>query len=56
MTKENAGVFIVWMDIVSVIVALYFFRRLNLINEEYLETLDNNIVLMSKFTVQINNL
>ena len=54
--KENAGIIIVGVDILSVILTYYVFKRLVMLNNEYLDTMDKNIVLVSKFSVQINGI
>jgi hypothetical protein len=54
--KENAGIIIVGIDILSVILTYYVFKRLVTLNNEYLETMDKNIVQVSRFSVQINHL
>lgn len=42
--KENAGIIIVGVDILSVIITYYVFKRLVTLNNEYLDTMDKNIV------------
>lgn len=42
--KENSGLIIVAADIISVIIMYYVFSRLFVINQEYLDTMDKNIV------------
>ena len=54
--KENAGMIIVGVDILSVLLTYYVFKRLVKLNNEYIDTMDKNIVLVSKFSVQINGL
>jgi hypothetical protein len=54
--KEAAGVLIVVLDILCIIIMSYMVNKLSALNSEYLEIMDNNVILMSKFTVQINNI
>ena len=54
--KENAGLIIVGIDILSVILTYYVFNRLVTLNNEYLDTMDKNIVQVSRFAVQVNGL
>ena len=53
--KKGAGTLIVLFDIVSLMITFYVFSRLILINEEYISTMDNNIVKISSFTIQIDD-
>ena len=53
--KKGAGTLIVFFDIVSLMITFYVFSRLILINEEYISTMDNNIVKISSFTIQIDD-
>ena len=52
--KEAAGLMIVTLDIICVVIMFYMINKLEILNNEYLEIMDNNVILMSKFTIQIN--
>ena len=54
--KETIGLWTVAIDIISVLLIFYFFRKLKALNQEYLEIIDNNLIKMSSFTVEIHNL
>lgn len=54
--KEEIGLITVVIDIISIIFIYYMFGKLNQINDEYLEILDNNVIRMKDFTIQIRML
>jgi hypothetical protein len=54
--KEELGVIAVVSDILSIIVMYYIFNKLKYINEEYLTILDNNVIKMKDFTVQVRRI
>lgn len=56
MHKIHIGLAAVACDILSLTIITYFFYKLKSIDREYLEIMDNNLIKMSKFTVQINDL
>lgn len=56
MHIHNLGTIAVITDILSIILSYYIFNKLKLINKEYQEIMDNNIIKMSKFAIRINNL
>ena len=43
------------LDILSIVMVYYICNKLNDINLEYTEIMDNNIVKMSKFAIRLNN-
>lgn len=49
--KEGAGVFIVILDIICVVFMSYMVLKLEALNKEFLDVMDNNVILMSKFTI-----
>jgi hypothetical protein len=54
--KEEVGFITVVTDILSTIVIYYMFNKLNSINDEYLEILDNNVIKMKDFSIHIKRL
>jgi hypothetical protein len=42
--KENAAFIIIGADMLSVLIIYYVFKKLVLVNQEYLDTMDKNIV------------
>lgn len=54
--KVHIGLAASISSILSIILIAYFFQKLKSINQEYLGIMDDNLIKMSKFTVQINNL
>jgi hypothetical protein len=54
--KEELGVIAVISDIVSICVIYYMFGKLKLMNDEYLRILDNNVIRMKDFTIQVRRL
>ena len=54
--KLHLGTFAVLCDILSIFVVYYIFNKLKDLTQEYQEILDNNIIKMSKFALQINNI
>jgi hypothetical protein len=54
--KQEVGFLAVITDIVSTFVIYYMFKKLNMINAEYLEILDNNVIKMKDFSVHIRRL
>jgi hypothetical protein len=51
--KEELGIIVIFSDIASVIVLYYIFGKLKAINQEYLQILDDNVIKMQDFSVQI---
>lgn len=51
--KEELGVVAVVSDMLSIFFMYYFFGKLKAINEEYLTILDNNVIRMKDFTIQV---
>jgi len=49
--KEEVGLMTVLLDILSCIIMYYMFGKLNQINSEYLEILDNNVIRMKDFSI-----
>lgn len=49
--KEELGIIVVISDVLSVIVLYYIFGKLKVINQEYLQILDNNVIRMQDFSV-----
>jgi hypothetical protein len=43
------------LDIVSVLILLYFFNKINVINSEFLRVYDNINITMNDFTIQCND-
>ena len=56
MHKETLGLVAVISDIISICLIYYFFGKLRQINDEYLEIIDNNVIKLSSFTIQVDNL
>ena len=54
--KEQAGLVIVSFDIASIIIMALFFSKLQSINLEYLEIMDDRTVQMKDFTVKLDDL
>lgn len=53
--KERIGVFIVCIDVASIMVMIYFFTKINSLNNEFLGCMDDLRVQMKDFGVKINN-
>ena len=49
--KEELGLITVVIDIISCIFMYYMFGKINEINDEYLEILDNNVIRMKDFSI-----
>ena len=49
--KEEVGLITILLDILSCIIMYYMFGKLNQINDEYLEILDNNVIRMKDFSI-----
>lgn len=54
--KEELGIIVIISDIFSVVILYYIFGKLKVINQEYLQILDNNVIRMQDFSVQIRNI
>ena len=54
--KESVALIGVICDMISICLIYYFFIKLKQINNEYLEIIDNNVIKMTSFTIQIDNL
>jgi hypothetical protein len=54
--KEELGFIAVICDIFSICVMYYIFGKLKIMNDEYLTILDNNVIRMKDFTVQLRRL
>jgi hypothetical protein len=55
MHKYRVGVLIVSLDIVSILIMTFFFYKLKVINNEYLDILDDMTVQMKDFSIKIDN-
>ena len=55
MHKEKIGAMVVIIDFASVLLMLYFFSKINSLNNELLEKVDDLRVQMKDFGIQINN-
>ena len=53
---HNLGTISVITDILRIFLSYYIFNKLKLINKEYQEIMDNNIIKMSKIFIRINNI
>ena len=53
--KERIGVFIVCLDVISIMLMIYFFTKINTLNNEFLGCMDDLRVQMKDFGVKINN-
>lgn len=53
--KLHLGTYAVMTDIISILIVYYIFNKLKDINLEYQEIMDNNIIIMSRFAIRINN-
>ena len=53
--KEQVGVLIVSLDMVSILVMTFFFYKLKEINNEYLDIMDDLTVQMKDFSIKIDN-
>lgn len=51
--KEELGFIAVICDILSICVMYYMFGKLKAMNEEYLRILDNNVIRMKDFSIQV---
>ena len=56
MHKENLGIFIVCMDIISVVIMAMFFSKIIHLNQEYLSIVDAMRVQMKDFAVRIDDI
>ena len=54
--KEELGLIAVCSDIVSIIVMYYVFGKLKSLNQEYLQILDDNVIRMQDFTIQVHRI
>ena len=54
--KEELGLIVVISDILSIMVMYYMFGKLKAMNEEYLTILDNNVIRMKDFSIQVRRL
>ena len=54
--KEELGFIAVICDILSILVMYYMFNKLKRMNDEYLTILDNNVIRMKDFSVQVRRL
>jgi hypothetical protein len=54
--KEQLGLLAVFCDILSLVLMYYLFGKLKSINAEYLKILDNNVIRMKDFTIQVKRL
>mmetsp|Transcript_4428 Transcript_4428/g.6510 ORF Transcript_4428/g.6510 Transcript_4428/m.6510 type:complete len:142 (+) Transcript_4428:4089-4514(+) len=55
MHKHTMGIVVASLDIVSIFVMAFFFSKLQAINQEYLDIIDDMSVQMSDFALQIND-
>ena len=53
--KEELGLIVVIMDIFSIILMFIFFFKIKNLNQEYIRILDNNVISMSDFSVELRN-
>lgn len=53
--KERIGIIIVVLDFSSILLMMYFFAKINALNNEFLEKIDDLRVQMKDFGVKINN-
>lgn len=54
--KDQLGIISVCIDILSLALMFYLFGKLKSINQEFLTILDNNVIRMKDFTIQIKRL
>ena len=54
--KEELGFIAVICDLLSIMVMYYMFGKLKNMNEEYLTILDNNVIRMKDFSIQVRRL
>ena len=54
--KEELGLIAVVSDILSIMVMYYMFGKRKAMNEEYLTILDNNVIRMKDFSIQVRRL
>ena len=54
--KEGLGLLAVIADLISLALMYYLFGKLKSVNEEYLRILDNNVIRMQDFSLQIRRL
>ena len=54
--KDQLGIISVCIDILSIALMFYLFGKLKSINQEFLTILDNNVIRMKDFTIQIKRL
>lgn len=53
--KEVIGIIIVGIDFGSILIMIYFFSKINILNNEFLSSIDDLRVQMKDFGVKINN-
>ena len=53
---EELGLIAVSVDILSTLIMFFIFYKINVLNQEYIQILDNNVIRMSDFTVEIRNM
>jgi len=53
--KEVIGIIIVGIDFGSILIMIYFFSKINVLNNEFLSSIDDLRVQMKDFGVKINN-
>lgn len=54
--KEELGLITVIVDILSIGLMFFVFYKIKRLNDEYIQILDNNVIRMSKFSVEIRNM
>ena len=53
--KQDAGIFIIIFEIVSILIILFFFKKLTQINNEYLGIIDDMQVAIKDFGIMFKN-
>ena len=53
--KEVIGVFIVCLDFSSILVMMFFFSKINTLNNEFLQSMDDLRVQMKDFGIKLDN-
>ena len=53
--KESVGIVIVSLDFASMLVMIFFFSKINELNNEFLQKIDDLRVQMKDFGVKLNN-
>jgi hypothetical protein len=51
LTKEKVSIFIVSMNGICMVVIAYFFKKIEILNDEYKDIMDNLTVQMSDFGI-----